>query len=399
LAKEVAFTVAVLGLRGSGSFNVGGAFVEQPTNFREGILWIHPNPAPLTAFTSRMDSEVTTDPLYNWFEEQTPAQRAQPAAAQSNTAASFALATFAASGLDPDIFKAGHVVQNQQTGEQMLVTGYNVATKTLTVQRGLGNTAQAIAATDTLSIIGTSYPEGDLAAAPMSMQPGLFQNYTQIFKDSFALTRTALNTRYRTGDSYQQDKVRCLRNHAIQMEKAFLWGVRSFGTGANGQPQRTTGGVVSFMQTNIVDFGGTVTEVAWDAALEKCFRYGSDEKLCLMGGVALNVLNGLTKNKATINVVPLDQTFGYRLYEYGTPNGTLYLYRHPLMCMDPFFMGYGVVIDLPRIRYRYITQTALEQNVQQNGMDARQDQFITECGLEVHHEYAHAVFKNMSAAA
>jgi hypothetical protein len=391
--------VAVLGLRGSGSFNVGGAYVEEPTNFREGILWIHPNPAPLTAFSSRLDSEVTTDAQYNWFEEQTPSQRAQVSAAYTSADTSLVLADQATSGLDPNIFKAGHVIQDQQTGEQMLVTGYNTGTLTLTVQRGFGNTAVAIGATDTLSIIGTSHPEGDVAASPLSYQPGLFSNYTQIFKDSWSLTRTALNTRYRTGDSYQQDKVRTLRNHAIQMEKAFLWGIKTLTTGANGQPQRTTSGIVNFIQTNIVDFAGTVTEAAWDSALERMFRYGSDEKLCLMGGVALNVLNGMTKNKATINVVPLDQTFGYRLYEYGTPNGTLFLYRHPLMCMDPAFMSYGVVIDLPRIRYRYITQTTLEQNVQQNGMDARQDQFITECGLEVHHEYSHAVLKNMSTAA
>lgn len=391
--------MAVLGLRGSGSFNVGGPYVEEPTNFREGILWIHPNPAPLTAFTSRLDSEVTTDPQYNWFEEQTPSQRAQVSAGYAAGATSLVMAPTTTSGLDPNIFKAGHVIQDQQTGEQMLVTGWNSATLTMTVQRGFGNTAVAIGATDTLSIIGTSHPEGDLAASPLSYQPGLFSNYTQIFKDSFALTRTALNTRYRTGDSYQQDKVRTLRNHAIQMEKAFIWGVKSLTTGTNGQPQRTTSGIVNFITTNITDFGGSVTEVAWDAALEKMFRYGSDEKLCLMGGVALNILNGLTKNKATINVVPLEQTFGYRLYEYGTPNGTLYLYRHPLMCMDPMFMNYGVVIDLPRIRYRFITQTTLEQNVQQQGQDARQDQFLTECGLEVHHEYAHAVLKNMSAAA
>jgi uncharacterized protein DUF5309 len=391
--------MAVLGLRGSGSFNVGGAYVEEPTNFREGILWIHPNPAPLTAFTSRLDSEVTTDAQYNWFEEQTPSQRAQVSAAYASGITSLVLATQAVSGLDPNIFKANHVIQDQQTGEQMLVTGYNAATLTLTVIRGFGNTAAAIGATDTLSIIGTSHPEGDVAASPLSYQPGLFSNYTQIFKDSFALTRTALNTRYRTGDSYQQDKVRTLRNHAIQMEKAFLWGIKSLTTGSNGQPQRTTAGMVSFIQTNVIDMGGTVTEAAWDAALERMFRYGSDEKLCLMGGIALNVLNGLTKNKATINVVPLDQTYGYRLYEYGTPNGTLYLYRHPLMCMDPTFMAYGVIIDLPRVRYRYITQTTLEQNVQQQGQDARQDQFLTECGLEVHHEYSHAVVKNMSSAA
>lgn len=380
---------------------VGGDRAERPENWREGILFLHPNPAPLTAFLSRLDSEVTSDPAYHWFEELTPDQRVAVAGAQTAADTSLVLAAQAgAQTLDPDVLKPGHILMAESTLEQMLVTGYNQATRTATVLRGRGTLpAQAVTAGSALLIVGTSYPEGDVAAQALSFQPSLYTNFTQIFKDSFFLTRTALNTRYRTGSSYQQEKIRTLRNHAIQMEKAFLFGQQSVNTGANGQPQRTTSGMITYIRTNIIDFAGTVTSPGWNSFLEQAFRYGSDEKLFLCGGIALNTLNQLTQNKATINVVPLGETFGYRLYEYGTPFGTLFCYKHPLLSTNPTFQGWGFIIDLSRIRERFITQTRLEQNVQAQGTDARMDQYLSEVGLEVHHELSHGLVKGMMAAA
>src|SRR5215831_9942574 len=142
--------MAVLGLRGTGSFNVGGTYAEQPQNWREGILFLHPNPAPLTALLSRIDGEITTDPTFNWFEEITPSQRAQVSAAYATTVTSIVMAAQGTSGFDPNIFRAGQIIMDEQTHEQMLVTGYNSGTLTLTVIRGFGNAAVAIGATDFL---------------------------------------------------------------------------------------------------------------------------------------------------------------------------------------------------------------------------------------------------------
>lgn len=388
-------------MRGTTSFNVGGPLAEEPENWREGILFLHPNPAPLTAFLSRLDSEVTSDPAYHWFEEVTPDQRVIVVGAQTSADTSLVLAALSPTQkMDPNVLKPGTILMNERTLEQMLVTGYNSGTLTVTVLRARGSVAAAaMLANDALLITGTSYAEGDVAAQAMSFQPSLFTNYTQIFKDSFFLTRTALNTRFRTGAAYQQEKIRTLRNHAIQIEKSLLFGQSSIATGANGQPQRTTSGMITFIKTNVQDFAGTVTGPAWNSFLETAFRYGADEKLFLCGGIALNTLNQLTQNKATINVVPLGETFGYRLYEYGTPFGTLFCYKHPLLSTNPSFQGWGFIIDLSRIRERYITQTRLEQNVQAQGTDARQDQYLSELGLEVHHELSHGLVKGMLAAA
>jgi len=57
--------MAILGLRGAGSFNVDDPRGERTQNWREEILFLHPNPAPLTAFLTRLESERTTDPQFN----------------------------------------------------------------------------------------------------------------------------------------------------------------------------------------------------------------------------------------------------------------------------------------------------------------------------------------------
>jgi hypothetical protein len=288
---------------------------------------------------------------------------------------------------------------DQNTNEQMLVTAFD-GVSSLTLSRGYGTTAAAaITANDPLLIIGNAYAEGAGYAQSVQYQPSAPFNFTQIFKTSFSNTRTALKTYLRTGDAYTQGRIRGLQQHSIEMEKGFLFGQRNSTTGANGMPQRTTQGAINFIVTNNVNFNGTVTEPNFDAIMEQIFRYGSDEKLALGGGIALNVLNQMAKNKNTLNSVPGDETYGYKLKRYESPFGDLLLYKHPLMATNATLASQLIVLDMTRVRYRYITETVLQENVQNPGDDQRIDQFLTECGLEIHHEQCHAYLKGMSAFA
>src|SRR5207253_7863603 len=125
--------------------------------------YIHPNPAPLTAFLSRVEDEPTTDPQYNWFEQQTPQQVVFANAAYGAGITSIVVTTGTNLGVsvsDLVIFKPGHVILDQSTNEQMLVTAFD-GVNTLTVVRGFGTTAAAsIASSDPLLIIGNSFAEG-----------------------------------------------------------------------------------------------------------------------------------------------------------------------------------------------------------------------------------------------
>jgi len=69
------------------------------------------------------------------------------------------------------VFKPGHVILDQLTNEQMLVTAFD-GVNTLTVVRGFGTTAAAsIALNDPLLIIGNSFAEGSGYATSIQYQP------------------------------------------------------------------------------------------------------------------------------------------------------------------------------------------------------------------------------------
>jgi hypothetical protein len=75
------------------------------------------------------------------------------------------------------IFKPGHVIQNQNTNEQMIVTAFD-GVNTLTVTRGAGTAAAAaMTANDPLLIVGNAYAEGSGYATSIAYQPSAPFNY------------------------------------------------------------------------------------------------------------------------------------------------------------------------------------------------------------------------------
>ena len=423
--------MAVLGMRGTGNFGP----VEEPENWRQGILLYFPNgDAPLTAFLSKMREQPTDDPTYHWFEKGLPVQRGtiRGAGASSapadgaNVAAGGTANVYTTvqpdgySGKDVSIFKPGYVVQNQTSEENLLVVSVDTTGNQVQLRRDVGGkfatnpaiTGGAVGTGDTLVVVGEGNPEGAMIGQAIAYAPVRQFNYTQIFRTPLSLTRTARKTRLRWDDEgpYREAKREALQIHSISMEKAFLFSEREeiiAVTGAStplditstGQPLRTTRGFTNWLppittnslsvNTDLNQFnpgitGGSLTEALWDQFLELAFRYGSREKLAFCGSGTLLVLNALAKNKARIELAPTDDTYGFHLIRYITPFGTLMLYNHPLMTDNPVWRYDLLVIDPDKLVYRYIDDTVFLRNRQSPGEDASRDEFLTECGLEVH---------------
>src|SRR5262249_21204795 len=69
--------MAVLGMRGTGNFGA----VEEPENWRQGILLYFPNgDAPLTAFLSKMREQPTDDPTFTGSRKDSPSSAARSGA-------------------------------------------------------------------------------------------------------------------------------------------------------------------------------------------------------------------------------------------------------------------------------------------------------------------------------
>ena len=277
-------------MRGSGSF----AAAERPKNWRQGILLLFPNgDAPLTAILSKLRDQPTDDPQFNWFEKGLPEQRAlvagasttltaapadnaDIAAADSNAYIALKLRPMAGTAVgssnDTSIYKPGHVLYNVTRDEPYYVVkkasvggvDYLICLRNLGSKYTLGSNNPAVtgdtATGDVILIAGSGYPEGASIGQAVAYAPIQHYNYTQIFRTPIFMTRTGRKTKLRWDSSggYAEAKREALQLHAIEMERAFLFGERSQNTSltnpdapldiiSSAQPMRTTRGLINWL--------------------------------------------------------------------------------------------------------------------------------------------------------
>lgn len=390
--------MAILGIRGTGNWGTD----ERPKNFRETILRRTPNgSAPLTALLSKLKSQPVDDPEFSWWEELQSIVRVRV----DGTGASAASTTI---GVTADGFTLvpGDLVMvekaDQVTYDNEMIEVSSVASDTSVVfKRGAaGTTAAAIPANAYLTKISPRYEEG--SGAPMSVirNPTKIFNYTQIVKTSYEITRTADKTRARTGSALTNDKKRRMTDHSTSLEQMMLFGRRSEVTGPNGKPLRTTGGVRSFLQTNVKVYTTTPTLNSFLDALAPMFDYdigdAGNERLGLCGNGFLMSLNKLVMNNAQVRIhyeSPIE-VYGMKLFRLTLPQGTIYLRTHPLLNVHPLWTYSAFFIEPSNLRYRYITDTTPQDNIQLPDADTKKGQWLTEAGLELWGEQTHGYIGN-----
>lgn len=429
--------MAILGMRGTGSLAAG----ERPKNYRQGIQLLFPNgDCPLTGILSRLREQSVNDPQFFWFEKGLPVARATITAANATTNALPTLGDdISASDTNPvillritpdggsagdtSIFKAGHVLYNEVGNENYLVLKKVTLSGTdcLLVKRDVGNkyditgsssapaiTGAAVGSGDTISIVGSGFPEGAPIGNAIAYLAAKHYNYTQIHRTPLFLTRTAKQTRLRWDSTgpYMEAKREALQLHGTELERSFFFSERSENTSltspdapldstSSATPLRTMRGILNWLptattssvsvHTNLASYNaGALTESIMDSFLEEVFRYGSSEKAAFVGSTALNVINQLVKNKTELQAVPTDQTYGRAVMRWLSPFGTLMLINHPLLSHNPVWRKDMYVVDVEKLTYRYIQDTTFLRNRQNPGDDASKDEFLTECSLECH---------------
>jgi hypothetical protein len=208
-----------------------------------------------------------------------------------------------------------------------------------------------------------------------------------------------MRTRLRTGDQVKEAKRQALEMHSIEMEKAFIFGVQSTRAGANGKPERTTAGIKSFISYNKVNHAidsssrWDQTGEDWlDASLERLFRYGNSDKICFCGSGAIMGIQRLVKAGATIFVKPGEAAYGIKVLTWDTPFGSIHFKTHPLFTIEPTLRYSALIVDPPHLNYRYVDDTKYLPNRQAPDIDGEKSEYLTEAGLELHFEKAHAWF-------
>lgn len=414
-----------MGVRGNDTW----ADYERPKNWRDMILYLAPNgDAPLTAILAKLSKSSVNDPEFNWWEKTLPTQGGTVTGVYEDLALSddYDASDDFAAGLNVYVTAAANVIKEIRPGHQVLLRTTSNASNdvnakvthveingsssfvTCKLLEADGTGDGDLSDCDRIDIIGNINPEGGLIPQPVSYKPNKLTNYTQIFRTPLSITRTARKTRLRTGDQWREMRREALQLHSIEMEKALIFGIKTENTGDNGEPERTTWGIIDYIQQNasahdldyVTDSGAAYDGKLWseagrdwmDEKLELIFRYGSRDRLAYCGSGALLGIQRLAQLYSTFNITPQTSAFGTSIVTWVTPFGNLHMKTHPLFTYNAADRNRMLIISPENLKERYIDQTHLkkddsEKKAGQLGYDGTKEEFLTEMGLELHHAF------------
>lgn len=312
----------------------------------------------------------------------------------------------------------GMMLRADSSNENILVVGINSPTQ-ISVQRAVGTVAPALVTSGTnLWMIGNAYEEASLRPASLIIIPQRVTNYTQIFRNTWAVSETTRATALIAGDTAVAESRRdCAAFHAVDIEKAFFFGQRFMGS-RNNQPFHTMDGLINSIQNyssgNITSLAATTNWTQLEAALDPVFNQVTDptssgERLLFVGGFARRVLHNIFRLNSTYFIEDGQTSWGLQFDSFKIPRGRFTIIEHPL------FNAYGqastwarmaIAVDLTTFNSAYMIgrkTSSKEFNVDgatvDNGVDACGGTLTSELTCLVKNPAADAVLYNFTAAA
>lgn len=413
--------MAIQGLRDTLNF----ATNERPENWREMINYLYPNgKAPLTALTGAMKERSTDDPVFHWWEKSLDDRRFELHATAAGHGGAATLGAPAAGTVQTWTLAAGSngltVVANdillvEHTDEQVLVYSDPTSNTTIQVMRGANGTTPTDLDPDgaginpNLLVIGSAFEEGSLSPTGVNYDPTERYNYTQIFRRTLEITRTAAKSRLRTVPAVKEARRECLEYVSIDMERAFWLGIRSAGV-RNSKPVRTSAGIYNQMSSNnIYAFtSGQVDMDTLEERMEIIFREGEQEKLAFCGSKALSAINTAVRKNSSYQWKTGEKQYGMNVHRLVTPFGEILFKTHPLFTQNTggtttgaAYYGmntWAMILDMKEIEYVYLRESDLKYqgDLSAVGQDAIKAGYIGECGLEVHHPTVHHLWTQVN---
>lgn len=366
--------------------------------------------APLFALTSLLKEETAVAIEHGYYSKTMifPALTLTALVADG-VATTFTVATTADTVVG-DLYRA------DTTGEIVIVNTIPSGTS-VTVTRGVGTTASAAIANGVvLAHIGNAFEQASTRPAANALVAVRNTNYTQIFRNSWAVSKTLAALPMIAGDGQAAESRRdCATFHAMAIEKALFFGQKFQGT-RNGQPFQTMEGVIARVTTaapsNITTLGATTNWTQFEAALDPTLAVQTDAtsgniRTMFVGGVARRVIHNIARLNSTYQITGTETSWGLQIDMIRTPRGTFEMIEHPL------FNAYGntftwakmaVVMDLNAFNVAYLRKTE-EMNYNEtgapvdNGIDAKGGTLTTELTCLIKNPAAFGILFNFTAAA
>ena len=310
----------------------------------------------------------------------------------------------------------GDTFRADSTGEIVIVNTVPSGTS-VTVTRGVGTTAAAAIANGVvLYHIGNAFEQGSVRPSASALVATRYVNYTQIFRNSWAVTKTLAALPLIAGDGAVAESRRdCASFHALAIEKALFFGQKFQGT-RNGMPFQTMEGIIARVTLtapgNVTTLGATTNWTQLEAALDPTLQTVTDAtssniRTMFVGGVARRVIHNIARLNSSYQVTGVETSWGMQIDTIKTPRGTFEMIEHPL------FNAYGnsatwakmaVICDLNAFAIAYLRKTEdLQYNDNgtpvDNGIDARGGTLTTELTSVIKNPAAFGILYNFTAAA
>jgi hypothetical protein len=403
----------------TGIFTGGQFTLDLPKKSFAGMITrLMPNgTAPLFGLTAMLTSETALQSEHGFFTKTMIFPQFQVSAAgQLSTDTTFTVVSTI--NLLP-----GQIHRVDTTGENIIINAVLSATS-ISVVRGVGTTsAAAIGASAYAYQVGNAYEEASLRPQSLIINPVRITNYTQIFRNTWAVSGSVQATQMLVGETnVAESRQDCAAFHAADIEKAIFFGQKSNGT-RNGQPFRTMDGLLSIVNNlsyypsyyaaaNNNTAGGTTNYTQLEGFLDPAFNQATDpkvanERVLFVGGTAKKVINNIGRLNGTYYMVDGQTSWGLQFSTIKIARGTFRVIEHPLFNTNSSWSKYAVGVDLTTFNLAYLgdrkTQNKefnMDDNeANDNGIDAIGGTLTTEVTCIIKNPPANTIVTNLTAAA
>ena len=388
-------------------------------SFQGFITRLMPNgTAPLFGMTSMLTSETALQVEHGFFTKTMlfPQFQISSAVAAGDTV----INVYSVTNLLP-----GQIHRFSDTGENIIINSIIGATQ-ISVSRAIGTVAaQAVSVGATVGYayqVGNAYEEGSLRPNSLIINPVRITNYTQIFRNTWAISDTIRATQMLVGETnIAESRQDCAAFHAADIEKALFFGQKSQGN-RNGQPFRTMDGLISivgnlsyypgyYSASNVNTAGSTTNYTQLEGFLDPVFNQATDpkvanERVLFVGGAAKRVLNNIGRLNGTYYMVDGQTSWGLQFSTIKTARGTFRVIEHPLFNTNSSWGKMAVAVDLSTFTLAYLgdrkTQNKefnMDMDANDNGIDAVGGTLTTELTTVIRNPPANSIIYNLTAAA
>jgi len=367
------------------------------------IALLDQNNTTLVTLLMRLRKKKATDPKFEWGEDVFLTQYVQLGEGTSSAEGYVKMAT-----ADVAKFRTGDVWWYPEHDEVVYVDAIDTAGDQIVFVNAIGETIwTAWDSGDELYYIGNAQATGDTARAQLTTQTTQEYNYCQLFKEPFEVDRTAMSTKLYGGGDMAYLINKHAEEHKRDIERTLWFGERDDLTGADstnyiagvGSAAYLTRGVWHYFSrsgsgANTHTNTSELTEDEYNGYLETDMRYGNNVKFQFNSPRACTVIDAWGRD--ALRMVSRETTGGMVISRYKSTHGEINMIKNNLFAdmadtscaTNPATCS--IILDLEQLWYRYLNDTELEQNIQENDRDAVEHQYRSEVGLELHLDAHHS---------